>query len=466
MPESIYWYDLETTGTDPILDRPIQFAGVRTDLDLNVVGEPDNFLGQPGDDVVPSPEAMRVTGILLSDLAEQGITEAAFAREVYRRFIQPETCVAGYNSLRFDDEFTRQMFYRNFYDPYAREWQGGNSRWDVIDLVRMTHALRPDGIEWVMNDGVPSFRLELLTAANGITHEDAHDALADVYATIDLARLVKDKQPRLYQYLFDLRAKSQVLRQLYPLGKSPVIHVSGMYPARRSCLAVVLPLCQHPTNSNGIICFDLAHSPDNLISARADEIERLVFSRSEDLGEDDERIPLKTIHINRCPAIAPITTLMPSDATRLGIDLAQCEDHQRRLQTAAGVVEKISDVFGSRTFDERSDPDHLLYGGRFFGRNDQSVMAELREASSDSLAGFAGRFDDERLDEMLFRYQARNYPDCLDESESAQWLEFKRARKPDIETALSEVAGMLAHESPAYLVELQAFLESKLCDVS
>ena len=134
MPESLYWYDFETTGTDPVVDRPLQFAGIRTDLELREIAEPQNFFCRPGNDCLPNPDAMLVTGIRMSAVRESGLSERAFADRVLKDFSQPQTCVVGFNSIRFDDEFTRQMLYRNLHDPYAREWRSGNSRWDVIDL--------------------------------------------------------------------------------------------------------------------------------------------------------------------------------------------------------------------------------------------------------------------------------------------------------------------------------------------
>ncbi|MDA0979092.1 MAG: exodeoxyribonuclease I, partial [Proteobacteria bacterium] len=316
--KTLFWYDLETTGIDSIRDRPLQFAGIRTDESLNEIGDPLNFLCRPGDDVVPSPDALLVTGIRMSDIADHGLIERDFAALIMGEFSQADTCVVGFNSIRFDDEFVRQMFYRNFHDPYAREWRGGNSRWDVIDLFRMAYALRPEGLSWPEREpGIPSFRLEDLAHANGLAHENAHDALADVRTTIEMTRRVRQAQPKLYDYLFRLREKKAVLQQLYPLGKQAVVHVSSMYPARRGCTAVVLPLCQHPTNNNGIICFDLSAAPDGLLEANAEELSRLVFSRTDELEAGEDRIPLKTIHINRAPAVAPLGTLTPAAASRL-----------------------------------------------------------------------------------------------------------------------------------------------------
>ncbi len=464
MADTIYWYDFETTGTDPVLDRAIQFAGVRTDLELNVIDKPLNLYCQPGDDVIPQPEAILITGLMMSDLAAQGLTEAQFCGKILEQFSVPQTCVAGYNSIRFDDEFTRQMLYRNFHEPYTREWQGGNSRWDVIDLFRMAYALRPEGLNWPLDeDGAPSFKLELLTKANGIDHEGAHDAVSDVLATIDLTRLLKQKQARLYDYLYNLRAKKQVLQQLYPLGKSALVHVSSMYPARQGCVAIVLPLCAHPTNTNGVICYDLSVSPDVLIAATAEEVRRLVFTASTDLNEYEQRIPLKTIHINRCPAIAPLTTLTEDTLRRLELDLGLYQQNMKRLQQASGIVEKIDEAYKSNRFVDSEDPDFMLYQGDFFGASDVSVMAELRRADPGQLAAFEGEFQDTRLDEMLFRYRARNHPEFLDQAEKQRWSQFKRSRWQGgdlLDSALARTKAMLAEKGESNcLADLVNYLD-------
>lgn len=428
--ESIYWYDFETTGIDSIADRALQVAGIRTDHDLNELDEaPINLFCRPGDDLVPDPDALLVTGILMSEVVEKGLSERDFAQAVLNEFSRPNTCVAGFNSLRFDDEFTRQMLYRNFHDPYAREWRNGNSRWDVIDLFRAAYALRPDGINWPHKpDGSPSFRLEDLARANNIPHVDAHDALADVRTTIAVARLLKSAQPRLFQFAFGLRDKRAVLAQLYPLGKSPVVHVSSMYPAAQHCLAVVAPLCQHPTNNNAIICFDLGQSPEALTSLNPVELSRRLFTKSEHLNPGEDRIALKTIQINKSPFVAPMTTLTDSVCEKLGLNLAEAQDRMRLINSSPGIVEKLHEVFTQRQFDAADDPDYQLYEGGFASEADRSVMSEIVTSEPEALANISGKFQDARYDEMLFRYRGRNFPDTLNEDERVLWDDYRSKR--------------------------------------
>ena len=428
MQETMYWHDYETTGTDAARDRPVQFAGIRTDLELNVISESPLLYSRLSDDVLPVPEAMLLTGIGPSELEQKGVPENRFIGTILTEFSQPGTCVVGYNNLRFDDEFTRHALYRNLLDPYAREWQSGNSRWDIIDLVRMCHALRPEGIEWPLSEGgLPSFRLEKLTQANGISHEDAHDALADVRATIALGGLIRNRQPRLFDFLFQLRKKQNVLSQLYPLGKAPVVHVSSMYPAARSCLAVVLPMAAHPSNSNGVIAYDLAIDPAPLVELSVEDIRHRIFTPADQLTEDQERIPLKTIHINRCPAVAPLNALTPKNCERLEVDLERCLANMHKLRSASGVVEKIQDVFEQVELAPETDPDLMLYRGGFFSSADRQLMDVIVSSAPGELRNLDSGFHDDRLGEMAFRYRARNHPETLDLDERKRWDEYRSA---------------------------------------
>jgi exodeoxyribonuclease-1 len=441
--DTFYWHDYETFGTDPSRDRPVQFAGLRTDADLNVIGEPLVLFARPANDFLPHPQACLVTGIGPRQALAEGLPECEFIARIHRELARPGTCAVGYNSLRFDDEVTRYTLYRNFFDPYAREWQHGNSRWDIIDMVRATQALRPEGIEWPLReDGLPSFRLEDLTAANGIGHEAAHDALSDVHATIALARLVKQRQPRLYDYVFTHRDKRSAQAQLEIAAMKPVLHVSGMFGAVRNNIALIVPLAVHPVNRNEIICFDLSADPQMLFDLAPDQLRELLYTRTEDLPEGVERPGLKTVHINRCPILVTAKMADPATAQRLGISGELCREHLAALRgyrdrDAGGLTDKLQTVYGGRNFTECTDPDRMLYGGGFFGDSDKRVMDQVRAGTAEELAVASFPFEDKRLPEMLFRYRARNYPDSLTPAERAQWEEYRFARLTDPEAGAS-----------------------------
>ena len=457
--ETLYWYDLETTGIRPGHDRVLQFAGVRTDTDLNIIDTPQNVYCQLSDEILPSPEALMVTGIRLSRLAADGLSEREFAQTIFKQFSQPGTCVVGYNNLRFDDEFVRNLFYRNFLDPYVREWKNGNSRWDVIDVVRMAYALRPEGIRFGRNaDGGPVFKLESLSTANGITHDDAHDAVSDVMATVQLTRLIRQAQPRLYDYLFGLRRKDAVLQTLYPLGKQPLVHVSSMYPNARGCAALVVALCQHPEVSNGVLCYDLMEDPEPLMTLDPATLRRRLFTRRDELGEDEPRLRVKTIRVNKCPAIAPAGTMTREIGARLGIDVDQCMGNFKRLQRASGVVERLQEAVGGREFAPRTDPDLMLYDG-FFDDQERALMNQVGGMDGGALAESTMPFRDQRLPELLFRYRARNFRESLSQREVQRWNVFRRERwhdGADIAETRAQIASL--PESPV-LQDLRAHLD-------
>ena len=433
MANSIYWYDYETFGTDPRYDRLAQFAGLRTDEELNVIGDPLVMYCKPADDMLPDPMACMITGITPQKARAEGLIEAEFIATIHKEFSRPNTCVAGYNNIRFDDEFTRYSLYRNFYNAYSHEWQHGNSRWDIIDMVRLTRALRPDGIEWPVDDnGKPSNRLELLTKVNNISHEAAHDAMSDVYATIAVARLIREKQPRLYDYVYTHRRKDAVAKLFNLRTHEALLHVSAKYSMARNSIAMVMPICQHPVNKNGVIVYDLSIAPEQFIISEVDEIAGSIFTPANELPEGVSRIPLKTVHINKCPVIVPLKTMDDAGAKRLDIDINQNLEHRDTLlQHIDQLAQKTRQVFNQQDYPAVSDPDAQLYSGGFFSNSDYSRMLRIQQSSPVELARLDISFDDGRLPEMLFRYRARNFPETLSTDERQRWDEYRKQKFSD-----------------------------------
>ncbi|NWD68039.1 exodeoxyribonuclease I [Pseudomonas gingeri] len=423
---SIFWYDYETTGINPRNDRALQVAGIRTDAELNEIDEPVNLYCRPSEDILPHPAACMITGITPQQLAEQGLAEADFMTRVHAQLSRPGTCGAGYNTLRFDDEVTRYSLYRNFFDPYAREWQGGNSRWDLIDVVRAAYALRPQGIVWPEDDGRVTLKLERLTAANGIDHGHAHEALSDVRATIALARLIREKQPKLYDWLFHLRSKQRVMDEIRLL--QPVVHISGRFSAARHYLGVVLPLAWHPRNRNALIVCDLSQDPQPLFDLDAETLREQLYIRHEVRAEGQLPVPLKLIHVNRCPVVAPLKVLRAEDQKRLQLDMALYEARRQQLNDTQEVWrDKVQALYASEDFAPSEDPEQQLYDG-FIGDRDRRLCEQVRIAEPEQLARGQWPFDDERLPELLFRYRARNFPASLSEEEQQRWRTFCRER--------------------------------------
>ncbi|UUE59335.1 exodeoxyribonuclease I [Pectobacterium aroidearum] len=425
---TFFIHDYETFGKHPARDRPAQFAGVRTDMDFNIIGEPLVIYCRPSDDYLPEPEAVMITGITPQVALAKGVNEAEFARQIHDAFSVPGTCIMGYNNIRFDDEVSRNIFYRNFYDPYAYSWQNGNSRWDLLDALRACYALRPEGIIWPENnDGLPSFRLEHLTKANGISHEQAHDAMSDVYATIAMAKLFKQAQPKLFEYLFTLRNKNKISALIDIPQMKPLVHVSGMFGAARSNTSWVVPLAWHPDNRNAVIMCDLAGDMTPLLELDSETLRERLYTRRDALEPDQSAVPLKLVHINKCPVLAPANTLRPEDAERLGIDRQRCLDNLALLRNNTSVREKVVELFAEApAFVASDDVDLRLYDG-FFGDADRMAMKIIQETAPQNLPALDLTFADNRLEPLLFRYRARNFPGTLDDREQQRWLQHRRA---------------------------------------
>jgi exodeoxyribonuclease-1 len=426
---TFFIHDYETFGKDPAWDRPAQFAGVRTDIDFNIIEEPEVFYCVPSDDYLPDPEAVMITGITPQLAHAKGINEVEFAARIHQLFSQPGTCILGYNNIRFDDEVTRNIFYRNFYDPYAYSWQNGNSRWDLLDVVRACYALRPEGINWPENEqGLPSFRLEHLTKANNIEHENAHDAMADVYATIGIAKLIKQAQPRLFDYLLEHRNKHKINALIDIPAMAPLVHVSGMFGSARGNISWIAPLAWHPQNKNAVIVCDLAGDITPLLSLNAEQLRQRLYTRREDLAYGESPLPIKLVHINKCPILAPAKTLLPENASRLAIDRQHCLQNLQQLRQYPEVREKVVAIFAdAEAFKGRDDVDMQLYDG-FFGEADRAAMRIIQQTKPENLPALDLQFNDPRLAGLLFRFRARNYPATLNDGEQQRWLMHRQER--------------------------------------
>lgn len=428
------FYDYETFGISPKYDRIAQFAAIRTDSDFNIIGEPINIYCQQADDYVPSPEAILITGITPDYCNEHGLPEHEFARRIYDEFMKPDTCVMGFNSIRFDDEMTRYLFYRNFFDPYAYAWKNGNSRWDALDLVRGVYALRPEGIEWPKIDGQTSLKLESLTKANGLSHDNAHDALSDVDATIDVLKLIKEKQPRFYDYFYQHRRAKDLLPIIEQHFGRPLVHVSGMFGEHNGYLSVVVPLTMHPWNKNAVVVVDLRGDLDELLNYSAEEIKAAMYTANEDLGEGRSRVPLKLIHLNKCPIISPVNVLKYTQ-NLYGLDLNAALDKVAIVNGHHAELErKAREIFAPTTapsYDDQpllSRVESMLYDG-FFEFSDKKIMEEIPYLSEEALKNSHYQFKDARIAPLLFLYRAKNFPMSLTSEEYQEWEAYCDARR-------------------------------------
>lgn len=429
--QTLYFYDLETSGINPRSSRIMQFAGQRTDLDLVPIGDPDNIIVKLSEDILPDPDAIMITGISPQQTLADGIIEADFLDYFHKKIALKGTIFAGFNTIRFDDEFIRFTNYRNFYDAYEWQWQDQRSKWDILDVVRMTRALRPDGINWPFTpDGKASNRLELLTSVNRLDHFNAHDALSDVNATIAVARLIKQKQPKLFDYLLSMRDKNAIAKLVN--SSEPFVYTSGRYSAEFEKTTVVISIASHPVQKGSVFVYDLRYDPAPFADMSPEQLAELMAKYK--FEEGDLRLPVKQLQFNKCPAVAPMNVLDMASKNRLKIDteivnnnlqkLAKIEDFGDRIQEAVRINEKqrqqsiVSDI---------NIVDNQLYDG-FFNDYDKEKMRLVRESKQDQLADLSLDFADSRLGNLLLLYKARQFPSSLNIDEQSEWQTYKKQK--------------------------------------
>lgn len=455
MRTSFYFYDLETSGLNPRGDRIMQFAGQRTDEQFQPVGEPTNLLIELAEDTLPSPSAIMVTGITPQLTRTDGVSEREFCRFLTEEVARPGTTIVGYNSVRFDDEFVRHTLWRNFYDPYEWQWKEDRSRWDLLDVVRLTRALRPDGIEWpVTDDGRPTNRLELLTKLNHIEHEHAHDALADVMALIAVTKLIQAKQPQLFDYLYQLRDKRAVGNLVNLEQPQPFVYASGRYPAAHNHTTVAYPIAPGPNGS--VLVYDLRYNLDELLEQERQGRAQLAATQAQTAAKptaDDAKADVKQtrsgskqrsfhdlkpwerhyfpivkkLQLNRCPAVAPLGVLSKHDGwARIALTPEQIQENLASLRRHPEFVEQMAKL-NRPDFPKAPDVESALYDG-FVDGQDRILCATVRNNFADDLSDYHPPFQDERLPELLLHYKAKNFPSSLAADEVERWEAYRTQR--------------------------------------
>jgi exodeoxyribonuclease-1 len=464
MSKSLFFYDLETSGLNPRFQRIMQFAGQRTDMNLQPIGEPTNVLVKLSEDILPEPQAILITGTTPQKTLQEGIGEPEFARLFSEKIATPDTIMVGFNSVRFDDEFMRHTLWRNFYDPYEWSWSSGRSRWDILDVVRMTRALRPNGIEWPTNEnGEPVNKLELLSKKNNLEHSHAHDALSDVEATIGIARLIKEKQPKLFDWLLTLRHKREVAKLINLETPQPFVYSSGRYGKKNNFTTIALPIAPG-SRQDSIVVYDLRYDPLTLEKASQKNIADRIFAKfATRQKEDYEPVPVKELLLNKCPAVAPINVMDESSWQRLSLDQQLVMKHLSSL--TQNIKDKIAAAYAnSPAYTSVDDVEGQLYDG-FINDKDKGRMSVVRASDENELSDFHPDFADERLSELLLRYKARWFSKSMSHDEHETWQLYRQKKwnneAPRFISELERLSIITQDEHQKFLLqEMKLWLET------
>jgi len=514
--KTFFFYDLETSGLNSNYDRVMQFAGQRTDMELNPIGKPVNVLVKLPVDILPSPEALIVTGITPQKTSENDMTEAEFAKFLNDEIWEPNTIAVGFNNIRFDDRFIQNILWRNFYDPYEWTWSDNRSRWDILDVVRLVRALRPDGIKWpVDSKGRATNGLELLAKCNKIKQAHAHDALCDVEATIEVAKMLRAKQPKMFEYLLQMRDKREIAKLVNLEDPAPFVYSSGKYDSEFEKTTVAFPIAPG-RHSGSVLVYDLRVDPEkidfskpdsnfsqpvaksrhNLVNHPLDSSQELTSFKHPSTIQDSDlqnysdfakvspslnqvsdlssnlypltsRLPVKELAYNRCPAVAPLGVLDEKSQKRLNLDLKTINNNLEKLEKNRGVIDKIIDIWNSKPeYPKASDVEGQLFDS-FTPDSDKPRIRKVRECTPEELADYHPKFDDERLPELLFRYKARNFPQSLSKDEEERWNEYRRAKMerelPGYMNNMAQIAERIADNDQQFILEeIQLWIEANL----
>ena len=469
---SFLFMDYETFNSTPRGGKASQFAGIRTDADLNILpNRALNIFCEQSPDNIPSPIAAMITGITPQKIKRiksgiehppkgnveanvEVLNEYRFTKRILDEMKVPHTCTLGYNSIRFDDEFTRNLAYRNLFDPYEREYANHNSRFDVYHLVLATYVMRPHLLTFPdaknretgeadihprTGKPMPSFRLEELSKANGAEHAHAHDAFSDVEATIFILKKIKDGDPAFFDFVFSLRDKSVFSTYLHgiiqSLGqtKKPFFHISSNYGKENDILGVVYPIMDHPTQTNTKIYCDLRKDVSPLIELDANGIKERLFSKTADLKEQGlQRLGLTTIKANQCEVIADLnengalleTFSIDKKALRENLDLMRTNE--------ASIKEKLKEVYANDHEPTEQDSDLMIYSGGFFSKQEKDEMTRFHGfVQRGNLSDYFCSLPMSRLPEMVFKIKARNFPELLTDEEKERWKAYAAKRLVD-----------------------------------
>lgn len=424
--QTYLFYDLETTGKSPATDRIFQFAAQRTDTNFQPIGDPIDLKIKIDDDVLPSPHATLVTGLTPQKTAD-GLSERELVQIVQSQVFTPNTIAIGYNNIKFDDNFMRYLFWRNFFDPYEWAWKDGRSRWDLCNVTRMVHALRPDGITWPDDEnGKSSHKLEKLTEANGLTHHQAHDGLSDVVALIELAKLVHQHQPKMFAYLLSLRDKNRAGELINTRSAQPFVLTASRFGHQNSYTSVAVAIGEGTTNGT-VLTYNLRYDPTPWLQFSPEQLAQLRFTSFEDLeAKGLPSFPFHSVALNQSPAAAPLGVLNEHDGwAKLGLNQDTVNHNLAILKQNPALIDNIKEAYQSESFpNEDQDAETRLYDG-FLNDADKQTVASIRSSDAKRLATWSPYFHDERLTDLLIHYKARNFYDALSQPELEIWKYYR-----------------------------------------
>jgi exodeoxyribonuclease-1 len=442
---SYVFYDTETTGLNPAFDQILQFAAIRTDSDLNEI---DRFeiRSRLLPYVVPSPVALKVTGVSVAQLTDPNLPSYyEMTRAVRAKLLEWSPAIfIGHNSIAFDEKFLRQALYQSLHDPYLTN-SNQNQRSDSLRIIQATH-LYADGIFSYPTgaNGQPSFKLDQLAPANGFAHKNAHDAMADVEATIYLCHLAMERAPHIWSSFMRFAQKAAVRDHVF----DELIFSYSDFIYGRPYSWIVTAFGTHPERPNEIFLFDLDHDPDELAALTNEGLaEHLNFLPR----------PVKKMRCNASPVIFDADDA-PHIAAAKSLSRDVLEARAARIRDDARLIERLTSAMIASETEYPKSPfvEEQIYDG-FYGAADKGRMEEFHSAPWEGRPQILGAFEDPRVKCLAQRILFTERPDLLsaarvaeiksgiarrvlDNPENGPWLTISQALEETI-AALAKMGG-------------------------
>ena len=406
------FFDLETTGISPAFDHPLQFAAILTDAEFREIERVD-LRCHLAPHVIPSPQALAVTGVRPHQLLDPELPSPFdFAQELTALVARWSPAIwTGFNSIRFDEEMLRQMFYQNLQTEIFATQFNGNTRFDIMTAVFAAFHRHPDLFDWPVDEtGKVRFKLDRLAPLNGFEGHNAHDALGDVEATIHIARLIAQRAPSLWAELLANRDKSHVQARLEQFAPIELVGRFGGGPPQ----GIIGCLCGYAEkNPNQAFFFDVdSADPADLINATAEELSAAIEAQPS---------LIRFITVIKVPLLLDPVSVTDEQHRRVRL-IAEAPEFRERVAVVMAARKQARPAAELPPLVEKQ-----IFNG-FYNWSDKALLKEFQAADWPRRQEIVASFGDARLRQLGRRLVASYAPALLSEEERGQFAVWRRER--------------------------------------